>query len=176
MPSKSTVSVEFNKLGDLRKKYPDDELAQNYALTTQFPQKHKMHWMGSGGQGSISGNDVNSLDAVIVTTRHLISLVAMPYRKVSDNNLFVSMIWADLDDPSGYNDQHQARFAILNRFREENPGRPINFLTLTENYNMWETFWRMLPFQLWHPVVMAGGEDPEGWRLAEREDEIEIIK
>ncbi|XXH03213.1 hypothetical protein Hte_009610 [Hypoxylon texense] len=143
----STAPADFSKLGGLREKYADDELAQNYALTSQFPQKHKAHRHGSGGgggrQGGINGREVNSLDAVIVTARHLLSLV-------------------------------EATATCL--FREANPGRPVNFLTLTENRNMCETFWCMYPFQLWHWGVLAGGEDPAGWRLAEKEDETEIIK
>ncbi|OTA92903.1 hypothetical protein M434DRAFT_386487 [Hypoxylon sp. CO27-5] len=181
----SSDRIAFEKLGDLRKKYPDSEDQQNYALAMKFPRRYNWR-VGQGDQmtlgvGRYSEKEVCALDAIIIVLRRLLALVSWEHRAVDDRNPFACMIWADLADEDGVEAQHQARFAILNRFQEILEGRPICFLNLMENEVMWETFWSLPALKLWHPTVLARKENPvneleKKWTKAEIEDPGNLIK
>ncbi|OTA56760.1 hypothetical protein K449DRAFT_437600 [Hypoxylon sp. EC38] len=181
----SSHRIAFEKLGDLRMKYPDSEDQQNYALAMQFPRRYNWR-VGQGDQktlgvGRYSEKEVCALDAVIIVLRRLLAIVSWEHRGVDDRNPFACMIWADLADEDGVEAQHQARFAILNRFQEILEGRPICFLNLMENEVMWETFWSLPALKLWHPTVLARKENPANelekkWTKAEIEDPGNLIK
>ncbi|OTA70839.1 hypothetical protein K449DRAFT_442608 [Hypoxylon sp. EC38] len=175
MTSPST-SVAFDKLGDLRNKHHDNELAQNYVLTKQLPVKYNPTIAERAGEHRFDARETAALDAVIVVARHLLAMVTTPHRQIGDQNPLACMIWADLTDPRAFEQQHQARYAILSGFREKYKDRLISFYNLIENKEMWDTFWSIPPFQLWHPVVMAKREGEMEWIKAEIESQRNLTK
>ncbi|KAI2780510.1 hypothetical protein F4815DRAFT_499237 [Daldinia loculata] len=173
----------FEKLGDLRKKYPGNELAQNYALTSQVPRMDRGgHSEGGGDGGGLGGGERGNplekakaretcaVEAAIVVARHILAAVGDRYRQIKDGNPLACMIWADLDDPEGFSQHHEAKEAILRHFLAKPHVTGVSFYNLMESQEMLDTFWSLPAFQLWHPDVMARKEGSEVWEKAEIED------
>ncbi|KAF3067113.1 hypothetical protein GL218_08926 [Daldinia childiae] len=161
----------FEKLRDLREKYPGGELAQNYALTRQIPRRFRM------GTGRLNKGDYDkmcreafALDAAIVVARHLLAAVADRYRQIKSGSPLARMIWADLEDTDSFQQQQSARMAILESFREKRKGEQISFYSVMESQEMLDTLWCLPAFQLWHPTVMAKKEGTKKWEKTEVED------
>ncbi|KAI1480017.1 hypothetical protein F4774DRAFT_418343 [Daldinia eschscholtzii] len=158
-------SALLEKLRDLRDKYPGDELTQNYALTTQIPQRIRMdrRRMKPGFNRDI---EEFALDAAIVVARHLLAAVADQHRQIKNDSPLARMLWADLSDPEGYEGQEKARMTILKSFRENPNVASISFYAVMESDEMLEILWDLPAFQLWHPTVMAKKEGSQNWDKA----------
>ncbi|OTB08561.1 hypothetical protein M426DRAFT_263814, partial [Hypoxylon sp. CI-4A] len=176
--SSSNIPV-FDKLGDLRQKYLDDEWAQGVALMTQWPAKFKWNYLPgftAHSKGLFNDVDVRNLQAVIVMLRHLLGFVTCSHRQIGEQNRLSGMLWADLEDEAGFAQQAQAQVAFLRWFQEQYSGRPITFENLVDNDHMWATFWNIPAFRLFHPVILAKTLAESEWHEARTDDPGLLVK
>ncbi|KAI0440097.1 hypothetical protein F4803DRAFT_578036 [Xylaria telfairii] len=161
-----------NELGDIRQKYPGDNLRQNYALQ----HLHPVTFSAKKARDSVTGwadkefkdEEIQALDIVIMLLRHLFSFVAPEHRQ-EDTNPFAKMIWADVGRDMTRSAQTQERARILLKFSSdsETTTLAIDAHNLLENEPMWRTIWNMPAFLLFEPRIMACPVEGGQWVEAE---------
>ncbi|KAI3322278.1 hypothetical protein HD806DRAFT_545404 [Xylariaceae sp. AK1471] len=170
------MASQAKDLGDIRKTYPGDEMAQNHALEHFHPvnfQPESASEVPGWNDKSFKEEEINAVDVAIVLLRRLFALVASDHRQ-EDTNPLAKMIWADVADRRTRDEQSRERARILLAF-DTNPMTKtlkLNAYNLLENERMWKTVWDMPAFQLWNPKIMVSTDNGKVWKATECEPDV----
>ncbi|KAI1302452.1 hypothetical protein F5Y03DRAFT_209170 [Xylaria venustula] len=167
----------FDDIGDVRKKYADDVLAQNFVLQRTYPLQFKNRNAERAPSYRPEPKFKFNLnfDAAVVVLRHLYSMILVDLRnsdRIATDELshpILRFMWADFEDESSVAAQTILRYEMQTL---DDPRGDMTVFQLFERPAMWDSIWNREPFRLYHQHVFGRPKDAAEWTIIENQEDV----